>query len=506
MSYVEQIFNPMARSLYARLARRFEPEGRRLSRRRFLGLTLASAAASLAGCRSLPPGVNRRVVVIGAGFAGLACAYELRRAGFDVMVLEARNRVGGRVLTFADLIPGRTVEGGGELIGANHPTWVAYAKRFGLAFLDVTETEQFSDPILLDGRRLNEAEARRLFEDMDAALKPLTRLAASVIADEPWRSPDAERLDAQTVADWLDSQRVSDPCRSALGVMFSADNNQALHRQSLLGLLTQIQGGGLEHYWTASEVFRCRGGNQELAFRLAGKIGADRIRLGTPVAGVEIGANSVHVRCVGADRLEFDEIVLAVPPGVWDRIRFVPALPEALRPQMGTAVKFLSRVRARFWEPARVGPNALTDGMLSMTWDPTDNQSAPGEAGLTAFSGGPAADRCRQAWRDRGATPFLEELERLYPGYAEQVTGHRFMDWPADEWTGGGYSSAAPGQLTRAGPLLRAGVGRLRFAGEHACPKFAGYMEGALNSGVTVARQVAASVSDRRERPGVSGH
>jgi monoamine oxidase len=165
-------------------------------------------------------------------------------------------------------------------------------------------------------------------------------------------------------------------------------------------------------------------------------------------------------------------------------------MPDGLRPQIGSAVKVLTGVRERFWEATKTGPYALTDGVLSMTWDPTDNQG-PGAAGLTAFSGGSAAERCREAWRQGGEAALQSAFETLYPGHGAQRTGLRFMDWPSDEWAGGGYSAAAPGEITSVGPRLRAGLGRLHFAGEHACPKFAGYMEGALNSGVSVARKIA---------------
>ena len=101
--------------------------------------SLAAGAALLISERFTAPlsaGAGR-VVVVGAGFSGLAAAYELSRAGYEVTVVEARNRIGGRVITFSDLVPGKNVEGGGELIGSNHPAWVAYAKQFELQFLDV---------------------------------------------------------------------------------------------------------------------------------------------------------------------------------------------------------------------------------------------------------------------------------------------------------------------------------------------------------------------------------
>ena len=140
---------------------------------RRVGRIARQFVASLSGGRASIPrvGRGRRVVVIGAGFAGLACAYELESAGYKVTVLEARNRVGGRVLSFSDVVTGRNVEGGGELIGSNHPTWVAYAKRFGFTFLDVTESEDLAFPVILGGKRLTEKESEALYEEMEAAYK-----------------------------------------------------------------------------------------------------------------------------------------------------------------------------------------------------------------------------------------------------------------------------------------------------------------------------------------------
>ena len=491
----------MARSLYARLARRYRPEVTAVDRREFLKVTLAASAGLLVSSwpafgRTSPSmprvGRGRRVVVIGAGFAGLACAYELQSAGYKVTVLDSRNRVGGRVLSFSDVVTGRNVEGGGELIGSNHPTWVAYAKRFGFTFLDVTESEELNFPVILGGKRLTGKESEALYEEMEAAYSTIIADARPINADEPWLSPNATRLDRRTTADWIRRLNVSPTCRLAITTEMAADNANSTSRQSYLGNLTQIKGGGLEKYWAESEVYRCRGGNQRLARRLASEIGGENVRLGFVVREVRQSGDTVAVRGANGELLEADDVVLTAPPSTWHNIRFSPGLPRGIKTQMGTAVKYLATVKGRFWKKAGLAPDALTDGMVSMTWDGTDNQGSDANgAALVAFSGGPQAERCRQRWATRKDAAYTEALSQIYGAYPANFERGRFMDWPGDMWSGAGYSFPAPGQITKAGPLLRAGVGRLHFAGEHTSFKFVGYMEGALNSGVSVAKRIA---------------
>jgi monoamine oxidase len=491
----------MARSLYARLARRYRPQVTAVDRREFLKVTLAASAGLFVSSwpafgRTSPSmprvGRGRRVVVIGAGFAGLACAYELQSAGYKVTVLESRNRVGGRVLSFSDVVSGKNVEGGAELIGSNHPTWVAYAKRFGLSFIDVTESEDLDFPVILGGKRLTGKESEALYEEMEAAYKTITADARPINADEPWLSPNAARLDRRTTADWIRGLNVSPTCRLAITTEFAADNANSTSRQSYLGNLTQIKGGGLEKYWTESEVYRCRGGNQRLARRLATEVGSGDVRLGFVVREVRQAGDTVTVRGANGELLEADDVVLTAPPSTWHNIRFSPGLPRGIKTQMGTAVKYLATVKGRFWKKAGLAPDALTDGMVSMTWDGTDNQGSDATgAALVSFSGGPQAERCRQRWATQKDAAYTEALSQIYPNYGANFERGRFMDWPGDMWTGAGYSFPAPGQITKAGPLLRAGVGRLHFAGEHTSFKFVGYMEGALNSGVAAAKRIA---------------
>jgi monoamine oxidase len=476
-------------NLYSQLQRRYgKPDG--ISRRDMIQRSLAAAGALLLSDRF---GVSAqrtagRAVVIGAGFSGLAAAYELSRAGYDVTVAEARNRVGGRVISFSDLVPGKNVEGGGELIGSNHPAWVGYAKQFGLEFLDITE-EDLEFPIVLNGKRLSGDESEALWEEMEKAFNTLVVDAAKVDADQPWTAPDAAALDRRTLASFISALDASPLCKAGLRAMMTADNGVITEWQSYLGNLAMVKGGGLEKYWSESEVYRCKGGNQQLARKLVAAIGASRVLTRTPVASIAVADRGVRVTLVNGKVLEAEHAILTAPPPVWNKIAIDPALPPGLAPQMGTNVKCLIGVRGAFWRRGDLAPELLSDGPVNMTWHATDGQPGAGE-GFTCFSGGPYADQCRE-WGAQRIENYLAALDKVYRGIRPSYVRARFMDWPADPWVKASYSFPAPGQVTAQGPTLREGIGRLHFAGEYASYAFIGFMEGALHSGAAVARRIA---------------
>ena len=485
--------------LYRQLHRKFGRKDDGMTRREMLRTSLAAAAGVLLSNRfDLAAQTGRRVIVVGAGFSGLTAAYELSRAGYDVTVVEARNRVGGRVVSFGDLVAGKNVEGGAELIGKNHPTWVTYAQRFKLTFLDVTE-EDLEAPIILNGKKLGEDESEALWKELEEAVKAMDADAARVTdADRPWTTPGAEALDRRTLASWIQGLQASPKCKAAIDAMMASDAGVRTEWQSYLGNLAMVKGHQLEKYWTETEVYRCRGGNQQLARRLMTEVGERRVLLSTPVTGVSVDDRLARVRLANGKVLEAEDVVVTVPPSVWNKIAFDPVLPAALAPQMGTNVKCLIAVRDAFWRREELAPDTLSDGAVNQTWHGTDGQRGAGEA-LVAFSGGPSADVCRSwpAQTSLKLESYLAELSKVYKGLRAAYVRGRFMDWPSDVWAKASYSFPAPGQVTSMGPLIWRDNTRLRFAGEYSSYAFMGYMEGALHSGALVARAIA-------ERDGVA--
>jgi len=500
----------MSRSFVGLLARRFGPRVTSEQRREFLRATLAASAGLLLSGpayamahrgRAGRPAAGKRVVVIGAGFAGLAAAHELHALGYDISVLDARDRLGGRVLSFnaalkSEFVPGRNIEGGAELIGSNHPAWVAYAEKFGLEWLDVSDDpENCMCPVVIDGKLLEGSEGCDLWGELEEGLNKMNALAEPVDAERPWNTPNAKDLDSTSIAAWIDRLEVSALCKQAMLINQMSDNGQAPDKQSLLGQLAAVKGGGLDKYWTESEVYRCKGGNQQLAFKLAEPF-IKRITLGLPATSIESKGDHLVVTCKDGRTIECDDVVFTAPPKTWPKIALSPALPAALSPQTGFNAKYFAHVKGRYWDglkPQR-SQYALSNGLLNMTWDGTDAQEpAEGPGCLVGFAGGPPCEQALAMPKDQRDKAFAEAFESFFPGFKDNLVATRYMDWPKDPWAGASYSFPAPGQVTAQGPMLAAAHmnGRLHLAGEHTCYKFVGYMEGALDSGIRVAKRLA---------------
>lgn len=463
-----------------------------ISRRQLLRLGIAAGAGLLSNQNygAQKSQKKPRVLIVGAGFSGLACAFELAAAGYEVNVLEARKRVGGRVISLRDFLPGKVLEGGGEMLGSNHPHALAYAARFGFEFQNVNDGDDLHTT-LIGGKRLTPREIADISVEIDQVQRNMTSDAKAVIADEPWKTPGAEQFDKLATSTWIDRQAISNLAKALLTVQLTATNGVAASRQSYLGNLAQVCGGGLEKYWTDTELFRLKGGNQQFAERMAQELGHERVRVDCAVREIRSTESSVTVIDATGQVHQADDVVLAIPPSVWPVIKFSPKLPETLNPQMGMNVKFLAVVRDRFWKLHASHAKATTDQDISSVWEGTEGQGEEGPAALVAFSGGPPAEsNHRRAVADRQPT-YVKGLEQLFPGFQEQFIKGQFMDWIADAWTRAGYSFPAPGQVTTQGPVFRAGLGRMHFAGEHTCYQFVGYMEGALNSGASLARRLA---------------
>ncbi len=348
---------------------------------------------------------NRSVIIVGAGLAGLCAAYELKKLGYNVSVYEARHRVGGRAYSFR-FARNKIVEGGGELIGRNHPLWCGYAQNFKLKFSDVFDYG--NSPVRFNGHTLTFEESKALADAMDPHIARLNHLADSIVDPyEPWTNANAAWLDNTSLADWLGSLKCptewSKKGRAALEQQLVADNGRSAGEQSLLGVLAMIKGHGVDRYWTDTEVYRCIGGNAQLAQRFRDELGEDVVHTGIKVTAVSKKKGIVSVelahtseqdddedfeadpnsRTPKTDKrkklkpVKADEAILAIPPSVWHLIHFKDQdLRAKLKqaPRLGVNTKNLFAFKSRFWQNYSSSPTlADSNGPRDMTWETSED-------------------------------------------------------------------------------------------------------------------------------------
>jgi monoamine oxidase len=448
--------------------------------------------------RRRPP-AGRKIAVIGAGFAGLCAAYELQRRNYAVTVFEARDRIGGRVHSISDFARGKAVEGGGELIGTNHPLWMYYWKQFRLSMSPVNDYK--NAPIRVGGRTLTFDESQALLDEMDRYVGELNRLASGVKAFAPWTSRHAAKLDGMSLEDWRQSRRCKTNAQQmacdAVVQQLVADNGFEARAQSLLGVLAMIKGHGGQRYWDDTEVYRCRGGNTQLALAFVRRLPKGSVRLQHVLTAIEQVERGVRLSVKpprGTQRdLVFDDVIVTAPPTVWSRFRVTGKELRALfsgAPVLGANIKALMRFERRFWRDFASSPTLTDDrGPVDLTWETSEADDDP-QFTLVAFAGANHAQTLARVRRP--LTLVRRQLETPYPGISKDMRAFRFMRWPDDPWSRGSYYFPKPRDVMRFGPVWHRGHGGVHLAGEHTCYAFMGYMEGALHSGYVAARRIAA--------------
>jgi monoamine oxidase len=453
---------------------------------------LAGAAGILVGGGSLRQ--RRRaghVVVVGAGLAGLAAADELQRAGWNVTVVEARERVGGRVWTIRSrFTDGQHAEAGGEFIDTKHTYLLAYLRRFGLATETVgAGTDNFDDAAFFGGRRriADEVFTARVRAEADRFWDRIDELASRIDLENPSRG---NALDRRSVGSLLNSLALSPLARLSVTLNVRDEATVEPERLSLLFGLMAVKAAA-DQPDSGIETYRIKGGNDQLPHALADGLGR-AVRLGAPVTAIARTPEGVRVTA-GGERIAADWCVLATPLPPLRDVAFTPALPAAVREAIaqlryGTGTKTFLQYGRRIWRDQGFDGDTLSDLRFNTAWEATDQQ--PGRSGIlllyTAGSNGSIFSRYPAARRVREAA---SELDRVYPGSLAELGATSSVAWDRERYTGGTYSAYAPGQVSRFWRALRRPAGRVIFAGEHTA-FLSGYMEGAIRSGKRAAALV----------------
>jgi monoamine oxidase len=478
-----------------------------LTRRQFLGATgIAAVTAVLGGCTTTPrpePATAGRVVVMGAGLSGLTAALALRAEGWEVVVLEARNRVGGRVHTlyrpFAD---GLHVEAGGESIDDNHVQIQALARHYHLA-LAHRPADKVTDAAVYGGGRRSVLQAASAADPSALAGyvafgDALIEMAGDLDPVHPELAPKADLWDRQSLQDFAATQPLDANAELLVQSNYRGNYNAQLDQVSLLFVLQQsIVDKALPE--SGVETMRIAAGNSALPEAMARDLGTV-VRLDSPVTKIEQHSWGVRVNAgsgTGGATVDAARLVLAVPPPTLRAVSFDPPLSSEVAAMiaeldLGHALKVSTQYDQRFWLSEGLSGFTITDLPFGVGWDATD--SMPGGAErpgvLTQFVTGDAA-RSGAALGDRSRiTSFQQQLDVVYPEGRQDKSGiATTIAWANERYTGGGYAVYAPGQMTRFWSLLREAHGAIWFAGEHT-ETLAGYMESAVRSGNRVAAAI----------------
>jgi monoamine oxidase len=443
------------------------------------------------------------VAIVGAGLAGLSAARELRRAGREVVVLEARDRVGGRTLS-EPIGDGKVVDLGAQWVGPTQDEILELVGELGL--------ETF--PTHADGRSLFERHGRvrryrgtipRLspvaLVEAELALRRLNRLASEVPPEEPWRARRAGDRDGQTFETWIRRRVRTGAARDLLRLAIHGVWAVEPADVSLLHVLFYIRSAGsieaLLEVEGGAQQDRLVAGTQQISIRLADELGNGCVELGSPARVIQYSAGSAEGVVVGSDRVAVvaRRAIVAVAPALAGRIAYEPALPPrrdglSQRMAMGSVVKSMSIYERPFWRDEGLsGEAASVDGPVSVVLDNSPPDGSPGV--LVAFLEGRAA-------RDAGGLA-PEERRRIVTDCLARLFGPRAQDpdryldkaWAAEEWTRGCYGAfMPPGAWTDHGAALRETIGPIHWAGTETATVWNGYMDGAVSSGRRAAREV----------------
>lgn len=439
-------------------------------------------------------------IIVGAGLSGVVAARRLRQVGQSVLLLEARDRVGGRL--YSQPVGSEVLDLGGQWIGPGQRAIARVAREVGVSTFPQFHTGR--KMLSINGRRStyrNTVPSLPInsLVDVRLTITRLERLAKKVPPAAPTTGRHAAAWDALTVEQWkqrhvrtADARAVLD---GAVRAIFAADPDQLsflfflsyLHSGGGLMKLAEIKGGAQQD--------RFIGGAQQVPERLAVALG-DRLRLNTPVRAITQDAGGVRV---ATDQGAFAArwVIVAVPPPLAREIAYSPALPEARagliqRMPMGSTIKVVVAYQTPFWRASGYSGETLTDDApFAITFDDSPHDGSQGA--LVAFLLGASA----RTWHERPAeerrAAVLDHLARAFGSRAASPIAYVEQDWIGEEWSRGCYTGIlGPDVLTRYGAALREPVGRIFWAGTETAVAGMGYMDGAVEAGERAAQEALA--------------
>jgi monoamine oxidase len=486
---------------------------RRTTRTRFvkeagaaaLGLTTLGRFAAPARGATAP-----RIVVVGAGLAGLSAAHTLNQAGYAAEIHEASDRIGGRCWTLRGAFAeGQIAEHGGELIDQSHSHIRQLAQGLGLKLDNLLQAEQNGTELIayFDGAQYSYEE---MTDDIKAAWQKIHAdvSAASYPTTFEISTERGRELDNMSIVDWIEETfegGIDSRIGKLLDVAYNIEYGAECTEQSALNLLYLLAYSGqgqFRVFGPSNEKYHVVGGNDQITDGLAARL-AGQIKTGSELVAVRRNASGTFTltfaRGSATTTVIADKVVLALPFSILrssvdvSRAGFEPLKLVAIREQgMGTNSKLHVQFSSRFWRTQGSNGDTFADSGYQNTWEVTRAQL--GKSGiLVDYTGGKIGASFGSGTPESRAKQFLAQLEPVLPGATKAWNGKAVVDfWPGYEWTKGSYSFWKVGQYQRFAGIEGRRQGNCLFAGEHTSIDFQGYLNGAVETGQRAAGEILA--------------
>ncbi|KZN34334.1 hypothetical protein N480_22280 [Pseudoalteromonas luteoviolacea S2607] len=450
--------------------------------------------------REQPQAVENQAIVVGAGLSGLTAAYELESVGYSVTILEAKDRIGGRIGTVQ--MGNQHGELGGEFIDG--PTVHQEIHRYANLFdVELADTGYWGDiesgAYYIEGKLVSYTDFESNFDT--AIVNDYNRFndALSLLVDAVPDSSDpamleiAKKYDLTNVQEWINEMQLHPTAKLVAeqfvrGEFDEPSDLSLLHLAHYARVYENVSEDNVESH-------RFLKGGKAMAQAFADNI-AGSIHLNQAVKRISESDNRVNVETLAGESFQADIVVVTVPLPVLNKIEFNPRLPQALLDaarniNYGSHSKVLLQYSKRFWLDQNLGGETIVTGLpTGWTWETTERQDGDGGI-LIAYTSGDYS-LIQKDWTDQQIIDArLDEMEVMYPSSKSFLVDAKVQNWVAEPWTQGGFIAYGPGQITKYWKLFQQPVGRIYFAGEHTDTLYLGYMEGAVRSGIRVAEQIA---------------
>jgi len=494
-------------------------EAARWGRRQFLKTAVAAAAGA-----SVTPIFQAAakgpqapaVVIIGAGTAGLTCAYRLQQNGIAARVFEASTRAGGRMFSLRNFFPdNQLTELGGEYIDSGHATMRRLVKELDLTLNDLgAEKKPTGDHSFFFDNRLvtTDAEFIDLFRPIARAIArdlKLMKVRENGKMEISYTTPHGREVDRLSIPEWFEKRGISGLPTKILRAAYVGEYGLEIDQQSALNLLLtmgdETPPDEFRIFGESDERFHIAEGNDSVPTRLAERL-QKPVEFGTRLESIASDGSGFRLALkhdAQTTEEKADIVVLALPFTILRQLDLRLKLPDGKSKAIrelgyGTNAKLIAGFSRRVWEDAHSTGYTFTDLEFQCCWETSRGQ--PGShAILTNFAGGDLGLHLNEGEVQERAAGFASQVERVYPGALDAFTKKAIRQhWPSSPFTLGSYTCYKPGQYSTLSDFVATPVGNLFFAGEHTSAEFNGYMEGAAESGERAAREVLAKIGKRR--------